>query len=553
MNLNFIFRSVGVKYLRRFFCVLIVLFVGIGTARAVPAVGDLSLEEQVGQVLFITLQGKTMDGANLMDLAEVRPGGVILYSAAGNIGTPTEVAAFDREMQRWSLACSGVPLLIGIDQEGGRVARLREGVTLFPGNMALGATGDASLARSAAYVTGSELRALGINVNFAPVLDVNVNPENPVIGDRSFGSSPEEVARFGIAASRGYLASGVLPVVKHFPGHGDTSVDSHLGLPLVPHDRERLEKVELAPFRAAFDAGIPAVMTAHVRVPALEPEPLPATFSQKIFHDLLRNEMGFDGLVFSDSMGMGAISEGWSAGEAAVLAFRAGADMLIYGADRDYSREKVRVVRDALVTAVKSGEISRERLEGSVQRILDVKERLGLFNDPFPKEERLAELASPESLTLARDVARRSLTVLRGGDRLSLGEEGPFVVLWPEKRTRYLGDLRKYCPALQPLVVPEKLTAEETDALRGELSGQKILFVGCFDLFRTPGFAAFLRELPAERLVLLSFRSPYDLLQLPDAGGALAFYGNTAVSLEALNDFLGGKFVPTGVLPVELP
>lgn len=534
---------------------LTALFLAVFGAGSVAAktVENLSLEEQVGQVLCITLQGKMMNGANLLDLAEIRPGGVILYKSAGNIGTCGEVAAFNRDMQRWSLIGSGVPLFIGIDQEGGRVARLREGVTLFPGNMALGAAGDPSLAERAAYTTGRELRVLGINVDFAPVLDVNVNPENPIIGDRSFGSSPQTVARLGIAAARGYLEGGVLPVVKHFPGHGDTSVDSHLGLPLVPHGRERLEEVELSPFRAAFDAGVPAVMTAHVRVPALEPEPLPATFSEKVLGGLLRENMGFRGLVFTDSMGMGAIRKGWTAGEAAVLAFRAGADVLIYGADPDYGPEKVRVVRDALVEAVKRGEISRERLESSVRRILNAKESLGLFDDPFPREKELAELASPESTALAREVARRSLTVLRGWDRIPVGQDGPFVVLWPEKRVRYLGDLRKFCPDLEPRVIPEKLTSEEVEVLGREFSGREVLFAACFDLFRTPGFASFLRELPAEKLVLLSFRSPYDLMWLPDAGAALALYGNTPVALEALAVLLKGEFTPSGALPVELP
>lgn len=526
---------------------------GAGSGAAAITSEGLSLEEQVGQVLCITLRGKTVSGTNLLDLAEVRPGGVILYDSAGNIGSPTEVAAFDRDIQRWSLVCSGVPLLIGIDQEGGRVARLREGFTLFPGNMALGATGDPLLAERAASVTGRELRTLGINVDFAPVLDVNVNPENPVIGDRSFGSSPEAVARFGFAAARGYREGGVLPVAKHFPGHGDTSVDSHLGLPLVPHGRERLEEVELAPFRAVFDAGVQAVMTAHVRVPALEPEQLPATFSRKVLRDLLRDDMGFRGIVFTDSMGMGAIRKGWSPGEAAVLAFQAGADMLIYGADPDYSSEKVRIVRDALLAAVKKGEISRERLGASVERILAAKEGLGLFDDPFPHEEDLLELASPGHMVLARDVARRSLTVLRGEECLPVGVEGSFVILWPEKRAKYLPGLLEFCPRLVPVVVSEDISSGEAEVLREELSGREVLFAGCFDLFRTPGFTRFLRGLPVKKLVLLSFRSPYDLMQLPHAGAALALYGNTPVTLEALADFLDGQFVPSGKLPVELP
>ena len=365
--------------------------------------------------------------------------------------------------------------------------------------MALGATGDPLLAERAASVTGRELRTLGINVDFAPVLDVNVNPENPVIGDRSFGSSPEAVARFGFAAARGYREGGVLPVAKHFPGHGDTSVDSHLGLPLVPHGRERLEEVELAPFRAVFDAGVQAVMTAHVRVPALEPEQLPATFSRKVLRDLLRDDMGFRGIVFTDSMGMGAIRKGWSPGEAAVLAFQAGADMLIYGADPDYSSEKVRIVRDALLAAVKKGEISRERLGASVERILAAKEGLGLFDDPFPHEEDLLELASPGHMVLARDVARRSLTVLRGEECLPVGVEGSFVILWPEKRAKYLPGLLEFCPRLVPVVVSEDISSGEAEVLREELSGREVLFAGCFDLFRTPGFTRFLRGLPVKK------------------------------------------------------
>ncbi|MCF7936118.1 MAG: glycoside hydrolase family 3 protein [Synergistales bacterium] len=533
--------------------VLLLTLVQAGPAEARSRTADLSLEELVGQALAITLEGRQVTGANLMDLAEIKPGGVVLYTATGNIGTTEQVAGFAEEMQRWALRTSGIPLFVAIDQEGGWVNRIREGVTLFPGNMALGAAGAPSLAREAARDMGEELRALGINVDFAPVVDVNSNPRNPIIGSRSFGSSPREVAAFGIEAVKGYLEGGVLPVLKHFPGHGDTAVDSHLGLPLVSRDRASLESIDLRPFREAVADGAPAVMTAHIRVPALEPAPLPATFSRKILQGLLREEMGFRGVIFADSMGMGAIRKHWGAGEAAVAAFRAGVDMLIYGADPDYSREKIRRVKAALVEAVEKGEIPRERLEASVERILEAKERLGLFDDPFPGKQLSATLATPDRQALAREIARRAVTVVRNrGGVIPVGEPGPFPVLWPGGWTTTQALLERHCPMLEPVLVADELTEDAIEGIEERLSGREVVFAGCFDLFRRPAMKRLLRRLPADKLVLLSFRAPYDLMELPDAAGAVAVYSSTPPSFGALGDYLSGRLEPQGRLPVHL-
>lgn len=245
-------------------------------------------------------------------------GGIILYSITGNIEDVEQVVSLTKEIQQTALDAGGLPLFIAIDQEGGRVLRITEGVTVFPGNMALGATGSAELAGAVAGITARELRALGINMNFAPVVDVNNNPANPVISVRSFGSSPELVSRLGRAMTVPYAAAGVLATAKHFPGHGDTDTDSHYDLPLIPHAMARLKTVELPPFQAMVDAGVPAVMTAHVLVPALaKSDELPATMSPEVL-GYLRREMGFDGLIFNDSLGMGAITKYWGLEEATI-------------------------------------------------------------------------------------------------------------------------------------------------------------------------------------------------------------------------------------------
>ena len=253
--------------------------------------------------------------------------------------------------------------------------RLKEGATVLPGNMALGATDSTELAERAGGITAVELAAVGVNLNFAPVMDVNNNPRNPVIDRRSFGESPELVSRLGVPYIRGLQRNGVLATAKHFPGHGDTTVDSHFDLPTVNHDLDRIHALELQPFRAAIDADVAAIMTAHIVYPAFDPD-RPATLSPTILTNLLREELGFDGLLITDDMEMKAIDDRYQSGEAAVMAIEAGADIVMVL----WTPTKQNEVFDALLSAVNSGRISQARLDQSVERILKSK---AAFNRRF--------------------------------------------------------------------------------------------------------------------------------------------------------------------------
>jgi beta-N-acetylhexosaminidase len=530
---------------------------------------SMTVEEKVGQMMIGFFRGNSLSPELARRLETVRLGGVILYNISGNVESPSQVAGLVREIQTCAKSADVLPLFIAIDQEGGLVSRLTSGVTIFPGNMALGAMGETSLAAAQARVQARELRILGITWNYAPVTDVNSNPANPIIGIRSFGSDPALVATMGTAMIAPYAEEGVLCTAKHFPGHGDTDTDSHLGLPVLRKNREELEKVELVPFRAMIGQGVPAIMTAHVEVPALEPDGAarPATLSSAILQDLLRQEMGFEGLLVTDSMGMGAIDQHWGMEEASVLAVLAGADMLIFGADKGHEPEEQDGVFAFLVEAVRSGRIPESRIDEAVSRILRVKEALGILDDPWPREDDLDRLAAPESLVVAEKIAEGSVTLVRnpnrgglGGCALSggatavlplVGEKIP--LLWPKEYESALLPLLQECPGFVPMLLPLDPASEDVEEACAALAEQETVFAGSYDLHRNAGWKALLRRLGEERLVLFAVRSPYDLLHVEDVRGYLVTYGDRPPSMKALGRILSGASSPKGHLPVELP
>lgn len=514
---------------------------------------SMTVEQKVGQVMMGFFVGPTLSEEQEKRIRELHLGGVILYGSSGNIENNAQVVALIESIQRTARAAGGVPLFVSIDQEGGLVARLTEGVTLFPGNMALGATGSEILSAESAAVTARELRALGITMNFAPVVDVNSNPANPVIGIRSFGSSQEEVARLGTAQIEPYRESRVVCVAKHFPGHGDTSVDSHIGLPVINHDRARLEAVELFPFRAMVGGGVPAVMTAHVVVPALDPSGLPATLSAPIL-SLLRNEIGFSGLIVTDSMGMGAIVKGWGIEEAAVLSFLAGADILLFGADTGHEPAEQDGIYRALLGAVRSGRIPMARLDDSVRRILAAKQRYGLLDNPFPVSRWQDSIASPEHLEVARQVSVTGITLVRNGKGLlPLSDTSPIPVVWPTELSRYLQPLLDALPNLVPCLVPLQPTADDITQAAEVVRGAPVALAASYNLDRNAGWLSLLKTINGDNLVVVAVRSPYDLMQIPEADSYLATYSDRPVALKALAELLTGRIMPRGRLPVELP
>ncbi|MCB0114223.1 MAG: hypothetical protein KDD84_09040, partial [Caldilineaceae bacterium] len=350
-------------------------------SRADKILAAMTLEEKVGQLFMVYFRGPTMSDDLRQKIEDYHIGGLVLFAIAGNIEDTAQVATLLNDAQSLAVQSGAqVPLFVSVDQEGGPVVRLTDGFTVFPSQMAVGATGSITQAQRMAEVTAQELKALGFNMNLVPVIDVNNNPDNPVIGLRSFGSSPDAVAALGTAVIEAYAAQGMVVTAKHFPGHGDTAVDSHYGLPVVPHDRAHLDTVEFPPFRAAIAAGVPAIMTAHVLFPAIDPgEGQPATLSSLVLDGLLRQEMGFDGLIVTDSLSMGALANLVGTTEAAQLAFRAGADLLAYGADVSHSPAESVAAYERLLSLVQSGEISEARVDESVRRILSVKEAYGLL------------------------------------------------------------------------------------------------------------------------------------------------------------------------------
>lgn len=339
-------------------------------------------EALVGQLLLIGWPGSTVDAAREA-IGTLQPGGLVFIA---NATSAEGAAALNVGLDGAATDAGLVPLLKAIDHEGGAIQRIDD-VENLGSNLAFAQT-DPTVAdacqRGATHAR--QLLEMGFEMNLAPVLDVNTDPDNPVIGPRSYGSRPQLVARLGSAYIRGLRSGGILAVGKHFPGHGDTSVDSHLALPILDFGRRRLDSVELVPFERAIapDTGLAAVMTAHIALPRIDPSGLPATLSQPVISGILRGDMGFDGLVLSDDLAaMAAITDDFAPGEAAVLAIDAGVDMLIVGGDL----ERQRTMRDALLAALASGELSRERVLDAVRHVLEAKALAGVLGgepDPLP-------------------------------------------------------------------------------------------------------------------------------------------------------------------------
>lgn len=333
----------------------------------------MSLDEKIGQMIFAGISGTKMNEKMDELITKYHVGGIILNG--DNLVSPKQTVTYLNQIK---LANKGqVPLFFGVDQEGGRISKLPGGLIDFPANLEIGKINDLSLSYEIGTVLGKELGAFGFNVNFAPVLDVNSNPDNPVIGDRSFSSNPEIVSRLGIQTMKGLQSQSIIPAVKHFPGHGDTHVDSHLELPKVNKTLAELERLELIPFRQAVKEGADMVMIGHILVPALD-ENFSSSMSKKVITDILRNKIGYNGVVITDDFFMKAITNDYDIGDAAVQSIKAGSDIIMVA--HDYN--KVVQVQNEIIKAVENGEISEQRIDESVARILQLKEKYKLNDSP---------------------------------------------------------------------------------------------------------------------------------------------------------------------------
>ncbi|MEU1221926.1 glycoside hydrolase family 3 protein [Streptomyces microflavus] len=543
-------------------------------------IAGMSLEEKVGQLFVMRVYGHSATDpdqadidANLKEIgvrtaAELvstyHVGGIIYFTWAHNTRDPHQIAALSNGIQRAAQAGrSRIPLLISTDQEHGIVCRVGEPATLLPGAMALGAGGSRSDTRRAAWIAGAELAAVGINQNYAPDADVNVNPANPVIGVRSFGSDPESVAELVAAQVKGYQGAGVAATAKHFPGHGDTSTDSHTGLPVIGHTREQWEELDAPPFRAAIRARIDSVMTAHIVVPALDPSEDPATLSRPILTGILREELGYDGVVVTDSLGMEGVRTKYGDDRVPVLALLAGVDQLL-------NPPNLSVAWNAVLGAVRGGEISEARIDASILRILRLKTKLGLFRDPFVSgrgvdrtvgirkhlldADRIAErtttlLADPGALLpLSRRTHRRLLVV--GADPASpSGTTGPPTTTLAGAFT----ELGFTATALSTGTAPNPAKIAEAVAAA---QGRDAVVVATYNITAGSTQRTLVDALVATGVpvVAVAIRNPYDAAHLTGRGLAavLATYSWTDVELRAAARVIAGRADPEGRLPVPV-
>jgi beta-N-acetylhexosaminidase len=479
-------------------------------------VRGMTLEQKVGQ-LFVPTFADQADAEEKIKRYHV--GGLIYFP--GNARGPEQTARLSNALQR----TSKIPLLLGVDEEQGLVTRLSY-VTRFPGNMALGATADPETARQAAKVTGTELRAVGINQNYAPVADVNVNPANPVIGVRSFSSDPALVSLMLGGAVQGYKDAGVAATAKHFPGHGDTDTDSHTGLPVINHSRAEWERVDAPPFQAAIQQGVDAIMTAHIVVPGLDDSGDPATMSPTVLTGLLRDRLGYHGVVVTDSLSMAGARQKYGASQAAVRAVQAGADQLLMPPN-------LAGAHAAVLSAVRKGAISQRRLDESVTRILWLKAQRGLFGDVQVDPRRAGQVVGARAhQAVARRVAERSITLVRNKGGLLPLRGKKVHVTGPQGET--------LAAALRSRGVRLAASASAADV------------VVLTTLDSGAATAARIGALGGRPVVVAALGRPYDLAYAGAAQASLAAYSSSAVSLNALAGVLTGQVRPTGRLPVTV-
>ncbi|MCY7778735.1 glycoside hydrolase family 3 protein [Bacillus haynesii] len=575
-------------------------------------VSSMSLEEKIGQMLMPDFRNWKKKGeSSAKGLTEMndevagiiqkyRLGGVILF--AENVTGTEQTVRLTDGLQK---ASPDIPLFITIDQEGGIVTRLESGTNL-PGNMAVGASSSSKNAFRSGKIIGKELASLGINVNFSPVLDVNNNPDNPVIGVRSFSSKPELTSKLGIQMMKGLQDEQMIATAKHFPGHGDTAVDSHYGLPLVSHDEKRLRSVELAPFQKAIAAGIDMIMTAHVQFPAFDDTTykskkdgedimVPATLSKKVMTDLLRKDLGFKGVVVTDALNMKAVSDNFGQEEAVVMAVKAGVDIALMPAQVTSLETEKNLARvfEALLTAVKKGDIPIEQIDHSVERILRLKINRGIIDhtgsEPLQKKIKYAlkTVGSNKHVKSEKKMARESVTILKN-DKSTLPfkpKKGDTVLILAPYEEQTAAIAKTVSKIKKNIKVVESRFAEKTfdEEIQKKIDEADYVITGSYVVKNDPVVndgviddsiqdsskwaTAFPRsamkyaQANGKKFVLMSLRNPYDTANFEEAKAVIAVYGFKGYAngrfrqpnIPAGVEVIFGKAKPKGTLPVDIP
>ncbi|MEU3599387.1 glycoside hydrolase family 3 protein [Streptomyces sp. NPDC006798] len=550
-------------------------------ARLKKLIARMSLEQKVGQLFvhwFSGYDAHNPEPAHAADnlrrngystpaeiVKNYHLGGVIYFGWSNNVRNPRQLGGLSNDLQKAALSQpNSVPLVVSIDQEhGGIVTRVGLPATQLPGAMALGASGSRGDTRTAAFIAGTELAAMGIRENYAPVADVNVNPANPVIGIRSFGSDPTAAARLVAAQVDGYQAAGVSACAKHFPGHGDTGQDSHTELPVITHTRAEWERLDAPPFRAAIKAGIDSIMTAHLQVAALDPSNDPATLSKPIITGILREELGFDGVIVTDALNMRGVRTKYGDERIPVLALKAGVDQLLFP-------ESLPIAWNAVVKAVRDGELTEARIEESVLRILRLKEKRGMLNDPVVSLSRLDRVVGNRKHRAAADRITDDTTTLlvnqRGALPLSKRRQKNVLVVGVNPASPTGTDRPGTTVAAETLsglgfsataigfTGNAALTPAAIEAAVADARGRDAVVVHTSNVGATSPQRTLVAELvkTGVPVVHLAVGNPYDIAQLSGVAASVASYGWTETEVRSAARVIAGKVDPEGRLPVPV-
>ncbi len=508
----------------------------------------LTLEEKIGQMLIVGFQGHQAPSYIIDWLQEGKIGGIILF--ARNIDTPRQLEALTQNLQQ----AAKYPILVSIDQEGGTVARLRTGFTESPGAMALGAADDPHLTYQVSWIMATELRAIGINWNLAPAIDITHNIHNPSVGARSLGADPEHVARHAIAQIKGFQENGVAATAKHFPGKANTPVDPHVELPVIEGKLDQMWNTDLVPFRAACSAGVAAVMITHVQFKDIEPT-YPSTMSHRIIQELLREKIGFRGLVTTDCMEMKAVTNRYGPGESAVQAAIAGANTILFSHTREYQE----AAYDALLEAAQSGRLPLKQIDGSVQRINEMKKRFSTYPKPP-----LTVIRHPTHLETLRRAARAGTVLLREkpGTIPILKEKNVGLIefashLEKEKMTQdaetaFAAILKERLPRLQSAWLdPTKPTKEQLQRSDELAKVAETVIIATRNAHLNSEQLEVVEKHLSQLSILVCLRNPYDA-GIISADTTLLTLGDSTPSLHAAADALLGDYKPAGRINVPL-
>lgn len=524
------------------------------------SIAQMTLKEKIGQLVFAGFPSTSID-ANLKTLiSEYKLGNIVLF--ARNVENIEQLHNLNQTIYKEMLNEFGIIPLIAIDQEGGMVMRITSEATFWPGNMSVAATKTSQYAYELGKSSGEELRALGINMNLAPSLDINNNPLNPVIGVRSYGDHPKTVTDFGMQAILGLQSTGILATAKHFPGHGDTSTDSHYLLPVIPHDVKRLHEVELYPFKQAIKHQVKAIMSAHVFFTAYEDSSLPATLSKRVMHDLLRQELGYEGLIISDCMEMKAIDDTYTASKGALMGLLAGLDMVMVSAT--YAKQKRAL--ELIEQAVLNGSFPEALLDEKVNRVLLAKEKLyPTMEEFFLKRsfvEKKQDIINLDHQKLAAKVVDLSFTKVKGedfypSDSLLVVAVEPFAQTVIEdvlSKRSIIDALKQAKLPYTGMKIKVNCDDEQIDLVVQEARKNHQVIVFTYNAWANKNQAKLVRRLNMvnRNLTVVSTRNPYDIFAFPQISNYYSLYEYTPNSVASAIAFIKGDLKATGTLPVSI-